>query len=102
MPAYLLEKIDKKLYRDVYIDLNTASVPNTKILISDVGADGLKLRRRENEPFDTVERNGRTTAFDGDWNKAKLSEKEYLAAYAAADEDYTTMLRALLAQLKKP
>lgn len=69
--------------------------------MSDLGADGLKPRRRENEPFDTAEVRGKTTTFDGDWNKAKLSEQEYMKAFAEADEEYAKMLRALIDHLKK-
>ena len=50
----LTEKLAKKSYQDIYIDLSSASMPNTKVFISDLGADGLKARRRENEPFDTA------------------------------------------------
>src|SRR3954451_1408256 len=41
-PQLLLAKVDKKDYRDVYSDLNSASVPESKIFIEDLGADGLK------------------------------------------------------------
>ena len=102
VPIYLTEKLEKKSYQDIYIDLNSASVPNTKVFISDLGADGLKAQRRENEPFDTAEMKGKTTAFDGDWEKAKLSQQDYMNAFAAADAEYAKMLRALVDQLKKP
>ena len=101
VPVYLTEKLQKKSYQDVYIDLNSASVPNSKVFISDLGANGLHSKRRDNEPFDTVEMSGKTTAFDGDWGKAKLSEKDYMTTYAAADEAYAKMLQALVDQLKK-
>jgi hypothetical protein len=100
-PVYLTEKLAKKSYQDIYIDLSSASMPNTKDFISDLGADGLKARRRENEPFDTAEIRGKTTTFDGDWNKAKLSEQEYMKAFADADEEYARMLQILIDQLKK-
>src|SRR5687767_9221868 len=45
-PQLLTEKLAKKSYQDIYIDLNSASVPNTKVFISDLGADGLKAKRR--------------------------------------------------------
>ena len=39
--------------------------------------------------------------FDGDWKKQKMSEQDYMKAFSAADERYTQILTALLAQLKK-
>jgi hypothetical protein len=43
----------------------------------------------------------KSTAFDGEWKKAKLSEAEYTKAYADADERYAKMLSLLLAQAKQ-
>lgn len=99
-PSLLAEKIAKKNYRDVYIDLNSASVPDSKVFIEDLGADGLKAKHDDNTPFDTYEAAGQRTAFDSDWKKQKLSEQEYMKIFSAADERYSQMLTALLAQLK--
>ncbi len=101
VPVYLIEKLEKKSYQDIYIDLNSASVPSSKVFISDLGADGLKAKRNDNEPFDTVEMSGKTTAFDGDWRRAKLSETEYMSTFATADQEYAKMLQALVDQIKK-
>ena len=101
-PQLLADKLAKKSYQDIYIDLNSAYVPNSKIFISDLGADGLKAKRKPNEPYDTVEMNGRTTAFDGDWGKAKMSETEYMGVFTSAEDEYVKILQALIAQLKKP
>lgn len=98
VPSLLIEKIGKKEYRDIYIDLNSASVPETKIFITDVGADGLKA---ENSPYDTYEAGGKLIAFDGDFKKQKLSKEDYQRAFSTADERYSQILTALLAQLKK-
>jgi hypothetical protein len=97
-PAVL---IDRKLYRDVYIDLNSAALPDGKIFVSDLEANGVRFRGEKNQPFDTVDMSGKNYSFDGDWGKAKLSKDEYTAAYTAADQAYTRMLQALVAQLKK-
>ena len=94
------QQLAKKNYRDVYIDLNSASVPDTKVLISDDGADGLFAERRDNQ-LDTAEMGGKGYAFDGDWRKAKLSEEEYTEAFESSDEVYVSMLEALVAELRK-
>jgi len=101
VPVLINEKLDKKAYRDVYIDLNSASVPESKVFITDLGCDGLKADRNENQPFDTYEAAGKPTIFDGDWKKQKLSKEEYMKVFGTADEQYTRLLEALLAQLKK-
>ena len=100
-PLLLTEKLAKKAFQDVYIDLNSAFVPNSKTFISDLGADGLKAKRRANEGYDTVEIGGKTTAFDGDWGKAKMSESEYMSVFGSAETEYVKMLQALVAQMKK-
>jgi len=101
VPQLLNERLTKREYRDVYLDLNGASVPDTKVFIEDPGADGLKAKREENQAFDAVEMGGKRTMFDGDWKKQKLSEPEYLKAFSTADERYAEILAALLDQAKK-
>jgi hypothetical protein len=99
-PSLLVDKIANKSYKDVYIDLNSASVPDSKVFIEDLGADGLKAKHDDNTPYDTYEAAGKRTAFDGDWKKQKLSEQEYMKIFTSSDERYSQMLTALLAQLR--
>ena len=100
VPERMDEQLAKKNYRDIYIDLNSASVPASKVLIADLGANGLYARRRDNQ-FDTADIGGRSYAFDGEWGRAKLSEQEYMKAFQATEAEYLKMLEALVAQLKK-
>ena len=88
-------------YRDIYIDLNSASVPETKLFVSDLGADGLHFDRENNQPWDTVDMAGKSYAFDGDWGRAKISRDEYTKAYETTDDQYAKMLERLVAELKK-
>ena len=99
-PALLVDKLAKKDYRDVYIDLNAASVAGTKIFVMDQNADGLVARPGDNAP-DSWEQASKTTAFDGDWKKAKISEDEYTKTFAAADEKYARILTLLTEHAKK-
>jgi hypothetical protein len=101
VPQLLTERLVKKEYRDTYLDLNGASVPATKLFLEDPGADGVKAKREENQPFDSYEADGKRLMFDGDWKKQKVSEQDYMKAFSAADERYTQILMALIAQLKK-
>lgn len=43
VPMYVDEKLAAGSHRDVYMDLNTASIPGTKVLITDTGANGLRV-----------------------------------------------------------
>jgi len=100
-PQLLADRLTKKEYRDVYMDLNGAAAADTKIFIQDPGADGLKAKRDENQAFDIVEISGKQIMFNSDWKAQKLSEQEYLKTFGDADERYTKILTALLAQVKK-
>jgi len=94
--------LSQKAYRDAYIDLNSASDLKTKIFISDLGANGLRFKKENNQPFDSVDLPGKTIAFDGEWDKAKISEADYTKTYQSTDEQYVQMLQALIGALKKP
>jgi hypothetical protein len=99
-PQAMTEQLAKKNYRDVYLDLFSASVAGTKVSVTDLGANGLVAEPERNEPFDTYDA-GKPLSFDGDWDQQKISEADYKKAFAAADEKYSQMLAALLAQVKK-
>ena len=99
-PDRLNYLIGQKQYRDVYADLSSASEQSTKVFVMDLGANGLKFKRENNEPFDTVDSSGSSVAFNGE--RGKLSEDDYKKVFATSDEQYTSMLQALVAALKKP
>ena len=101
VPDRMKYLILQKSYKDLYVELNGAVDQASKTFISDLGANGLQFKREKNQPFDTVDAVGKTTAFDGDWRKAKLSEQEYTKIYVSHDEDYSQSLQALLDTLKK-
>jgi len=101
-PARINYLIAQKAYRDAYIDLNGTTEVATKVLISDLGANGLRFKRENNGPSDIVDADGKSVSFDGDWGKAKISESDYTRAWQTYDEQYSKMLETLLAALKKP
>ena len=79
---YVEQKIAAAQYREVYIDLNAASIPETKVLITDTGADGLSGGDDSTDMVDSGSGAGR---YDGD---------------ADADAQYSRMLRALIAEAR--
>ncbi len=100
-PALLDQKLAKKEYRDIYLDLYGAPIPGTKVFIEDFGPDGLKAKPENDSAPDSYEASGKRTAFDGKWDAQKLSENEYQQAFTAAGGLYAKMLTALLEQTKK-
>lgn len=100
-PPVLMERLARSEYRDVYIDLNSAGVPESRVLITDLGADGLRPTREANQPFDTQDTHGKGIRFDGNWREDKMSEEEYMKAFAQADQGYTAALEVLIGALKK-
>jgi hypothetical protein len=98
-PALLTAKIKTKEYRDVYIDLSSAFVAGSKVFIIDQNCDGLIAKPNDGAP-DSWE-GAKPVSFDGEWKKAKMSEEEYMKAFATADERYTRALALLTAQAKQ-
>src|SRR5262245_47816837 len=64
-PVLLDEPLGKREYREIYIELNSAGIPDSKQFISDAGADGLRLKPESNQPFDTFDNGKGNTSFDG-------------------------------------
>ena len=99
--ALLTEKIGKKNYRDVYIDLNSAAVAGSKLWVEDLNADGLVARPQGNSlAADNCEIDGKKLVFNGQWKKAKMTETQYSDAFTKADQAYSRALQILLDQLK--
>jgi len=99
-PSLLVDKIASRNYRDIYIDLNSASVAGSKVFIIDQSCDGLVARPGGDRVADTFEHGSSQVAFDGDWRKAKMSEADYMKAFQDADERYAKILGLLTAQAK--
>lgn len=99
-PSLLLDKMSSRNYRDVYIDLNSASIQGSKVFIIDQRCDGLVFEPDGDQVADTYEFGASQVAFDGEWKKAKLSEEEYRKAFQEADAKYAKILALLTAQAK--
>ena len=82
VPMYVEAKISNGEYREVYLDLNGASIPDTKVLITDVGADGLMSG---DDTADMVDTGSGPALFDGD---------------ADAEMQYVRMLNALISEAR--
>ena len=100
-PAVVNEKLIRREFRDVYIDLNSASIPESRVMITDGGADGLRATRVPKQAFDMHDAGGKSIRFDGNWREDRMSEKDYMSVFSQADDAYVAALTALVAELKK-
>ena len=100
VPVYLEEKLEEKQYREVYVDLNSASMPESRVFITDSGTNGLQALQTLEDPFDSYDGSGRQVRFDGDWDNQQMSEDDYMKIFTTADDEYARMLRALLTEIR--
>jgi hypothetical protein len=99
-PALMTDLLTKKDYRGAYSELVSAAVPDSKLFVMDTYADGLVLRPSGSNAPDTVGAGTKSTTFDGDWKKAKISEADYAKAFSENDAAYSRALQSLIAHLK--
>ena len=101
VPVYLEEKLADKQYQEIYIDLNSASIPESRVFITDSSANGLQaLRTSDDNPFDVYDGSGQQVRFDGDWVNQQMSEDDYMKIFTTADNEYARMLQALLTEIR--
>ena len=101
-PAIVNEKLIRKEYKEVYIDLNAASVVESRHFVTDLGPDGIRPKPEQKQgPSDTHDLGAKSMRFDGSWREDKMSEADYMKAHAAADEAYAKAVQALIDELKK-
>ena len=98
-PLLIADKLAKKDYRDVYMDLQAASIAGSRTFVQDMLADGL-VAEPDGAGDVFEEGQAKSMTFDGEWKKAKLSEEEYMKRFADSDDKYAKMLQILIAQVK--
>ncbi|HYT68668.1 MAG TPA: hypothetical protein VEL51_19740 [Vicinamibacterales bacterium] len=99
-PALLTELLARKDYKGVYAELTSASIADSKIFVMDAYANGLAVKPSGSNPPDSIEHGVKQTVFDGGWKKAKISEADYMKAFADADAAYARALQGLINHLK--
>ena len=101
-PAVVNEKLMRKDYREVYIDLNSASVIESRHFVTDLGPDGLRAKPAQRQgPADSHDMGAKSMRFDGSWREDKMSETDYMKAHADADAAYAKAIQALIDEIKK-
>ena len=100
VPVYLEEKLADKQYQELYIDLNSASIPESRVFITDSSANGLQAEQTQDSRFDSYDGSGRQVRFDGDWGNQQMSQDDYMKIFTTADTEYARMLQALLTEIR--
>ena len=101
-PAVVNEKLIRKEYREVYIDLNSASVADSRHFVTDLGPDGLKWKPDQKQgAADSHDLGAKSLRFDGNWRAIKMKEADYMKAHEEADAAYARAIRALIDEIKK-
>jgi hypothetical protein len=97
-PDGAMLRIKNKEYRDLYMDLQGAAVPGSRLFALDISCDGLAFKGKDGiaDSWDVA---NKSLTFDGH-KQAKMSEEEYTKAYTDADEQYARILTLLVAQIK--
>jgi hypothetical protein len=86
-----------------YADINAAVTATDKIVINDLGADGLVAVPKKEAPRDGVTRSGKELKLDGSSNglkAAKMTPEDFQKTFNDAEQTYSTYLRLLIARLK--
>jgi hypothetical protein len=101
-PSVVNEKLLRKDYREVYIDLNSASITESRHFVTDLGPDGLRARPEQRQgPADSHDLGAKSMRFDGSWREDKMSEADYMKAHSEADKAYARAIQALIDEIKK-
>ena len=99
-PSLLTDLIARKDFRGVYVELSSASIQNTKMLVMDAYANGLLPKPSGDQPPDSIDRAGTELKFDWGWKKAKITEADYMKTFGDAEASYAHLLQMLVNHLK--
>lgn len=99
----------QKEFMNAYVNLNSSALAEKRLFIEDALHDGLVALPGKSLAHDSVTSGTTRQVFDGDFldprrrnPPKKISQEDYLKAFAAADEQYTKLLGVLIDELKKP
>ena len=93
-PTLVESQIAIKQFGEVYAELQTAAVAESKLFFQDMGGDGIGGNP---DNVDILYEQGSTqTLFDGDWKRMKVSREDYEKKLADADRRYTQLLEILI------
>jgi hypothetical protein len=100
VPAAADAQLNQRQYADVYAMLHQAVVPESKLFVQDLKADGLHAKVSDTADI-VYERVVKQVIFDGSPEKHRLTVAKYAEEFARADAAYKRLLTALIAALKQ-
>lgn len=92
----LEQRVERREYRDLYVDLQATPAHDSKFFVHDLEADGLVV---DQQSHDVVYAGGDALPCDGDWKAAKLTKDEYRQRLSQADARYARILALLSTQV---
>jgi hypothetical protein len=100
VPDRITDRLAKKDFNGVYMDMSAAAVTPTRLFVMDTFADGLVARPKGDTAADSVERGAAHFDFDGQWKKAKMPEPEYMKNFDDVDAEYARVVQVLIDAVK--
>ena len=98
-PMLVESQLAHNQFGEVYAELQSAAIAESKLFFQDMGGDGLA---GDPESVDVMYEQGtRQTLFDGDWKRMKMSKADYDRKLSEADERYTQLLTILVSAAVK-
>jgi hypothetical protein len=98
-PAGAKWQAEGKDHAGLYATLQQAVVPESKMFVQDLKADGLAARAKDTVDI-VYDKVVNQLIFDGDPGKRRLSDAKYVEQFNAEDARYRRLLEVLLAALK--
>lgn len=86
-----------------YADINAAVTATDRIIINDLGADGLVAMPKKDAPRDGYTHGGKEMKLDGNsgaLKAAKITADDFQKTFNEAEQAYSTYLKLLIARLK--
>lgn len=86
-----------------YADINAAVTATDRVIINDLGADGLLAMPKKDAPRDGISRGGKEMKLDGSsgaLKAAKMTPDDFQKTFTDAEQSYASYLRLLIARLK--
>ena len=86
-----------------YADLNAAVTATDRVVINDLGADGLVAMPKKDAPRDGVSHGGKETKLDGNSNAlkaAKITAEDFQRTFNETEATYSGYLKLLIERLK--
>jgi hypothetical protein len=96
-PTVVESQLAYKQFGEVYAEMQSAAIPESKLFIQDMGGDGFGGATGLVDVM--YEQGTKQTIFDGDWKRMKLSREAYAKNLSHADERYTQLLTLLVAAI---